>query len=756
MIGLRIGAILQPGAAAGIAFAGQQKALEAFRTAQGVGPFQQIEQGAGPQFLRPMAAQMLGADQHRKFPVLARHAQPLAERLDQRQTALLVAAMTGQFLVRRDALAEIVAQYREAGHVIRFQTHRLLQAQQHMHPGIDLRMVACRLGHAEQSVDFREYPRQRTAFAQHLDIPLRRRFLQGAFGLGPNSLRDQCIDFTAVHHSAHQRQSLGRDPEPQGSEARRQPGQTQNPHRVFDEGGRNMAQDALFQIAPTAERIDQAACGILGHGIDGEIAALQIVFQRHIGGGVNGEAVITCGGLALGTGQRVLLMGLGVQKHRKILADRPETARQQLFRGRTDHHPVAVFDRQPEQAIAYRATDDIAFHHDAFHHDRTHCITMMTPLFRDWIRFDHWRAVSILLAATMLGACTELRYYDQAVSGHLQLIEQRQPVRRMLAAPDLDPLLRQRLETATAIRAFATTELALPDNRSYTYYTDLGRSHVVYNVFAAPELALTPHEWCYPVIGCAAYRGYFARADAEREAARLAEQGFDVFVAGVPAYSTLGCFADPLLNTFIHWPEGLLAELIFHELAHQQLFIAGDTVFNESFATTVGELGAEHWLRGRPEALDEYRRLKRYRADFLALVQTGRAELEALYASDMPKDRMRARKAEQLADLQARYERLKQQRWQGFSGYDRWVGEGFNNAKLASLQSYTQYVPAFYELFRREGEDFAALYRAAERIGRLPPAQRTRALDALTLDAPSVTVNTAELAVLSADAFLAE
>lgn len=372
-------------------------------------------------------------------------------------------------------------------------------------------------------------------------------------------------------------------------------------------------------------------------------------------------------------------------------------------------------------------------------------------LLRCSIRFDPCRIGLIIMAAMLLGACTELRYYDQAVSGHLRIIEDRRPVQRVLAEPDLDPTLRQRLETAAAIRAFATAELALPDNRSYTYYTDVRRPHVVYNVFAAPELALTPHEWCYPVIGCASYRGYYARADAEREAVRLAEQDYDVFVAGVPAYSTLGWFADPLLNTFIHWPEGLLAELIFHELAHQQLFIPGDTVFNESFATAVGELGAERWLRERPEALAEYRGLQRYRADFLELVAEGRAELAELYADDLPEDLMRERKAQKLAALEQRYEQLKRERWQGFSGYDRWVGEGFNNAKLASLQSYTQYVPAFYELFRREGEDFAALYRATERIGSLPPADRTHELDRL-----SAAADAAELAVLGADALLAE
>lgn len=341
----------------------------------------------------------------------------------------------------------------------------------------------------------------------------------------------------------------------------------------------------------------------------------------------------------------------------------------------------------------------------------------------------------VAFAALMLAGCTELAYYGQAVSGHWRIMQSRRPLSELLAEPDLQPVLRRDFATARALRAFASGELALPDNGSYTSYVALDRPYAVYNVFAAPELSLEPYRWCYPLIGCAAYRGYFARADAEREADRLRSQGYDVFVAGVVAYSTLGWFDDPLLSTFIDWPEGLLAELMFHELAHQRVFLAGDTEFNESFASTVGRLGAERWLRGRPEALAEYRRYRGYRQDFRALLDGARKSLAAVYADDQTPAAKRAARQQRLAALLEQYRRLKRERWNGFAGYDRWVGGGFNNAKLASLRAYDAYVPAFRVLFRRAGGDFAAFYRAVEQLADQPPDERRRRLEGLAASA---------------------
>ncbi len=341
------------------------------------------------------------------------------------------------------------------------------------------------------------------------------------------------------------------------------------------------------------------------------------------------------------------------------------------------------------------------------------------------------KSVFVFLLLGLTG-CTQLAYYEQAISGHWRVMEARQPVDRLLAEADLEPPLRERLATALAIRDYASRELALPDNTSYTRYVALDRPYVVYNVLAAPELSLEPYSWCYLVIGCASYRGYFDPAAAEREAVRLREQGLDVFVAGIPAYSTLGWFADPLLSSFIHWPEGLLAELIFHELAHQRLYVRDDTPFNESFATAVGERGAARWLRDHPEALAEYRRLQAYLEDFRRLLAEGRAQLAAVYAGDQPAAEQRGAKQRILDELLADYQELKQDRWGGFNGYDPWVGEGFNNAKLAVLQTYTVHQPAFENLLDLHDGDFAAFYKAVEALAALPPEERERRLAELS------------------------
>ena len=340
----------------------------------------------------------------------------------------------------------------------------------------------------------------------------------------------------------------------------------------------------------------------------------------------------------------------------------------------------------------------------------------------------------ILLACLSLAVtgCAELAYYRQAVEGHLDLMARRQPLDRVLQRPDLDTGLARQLETVRELRTFAAAELALPVGDSYGDYVALERPYAVYNLVAAPEFGLEPYRWCYPLIGCAAYRGYYRRADAEAAAADLAARGYDTFVAGVAAYSTLGWFDDPLLSSFIHWPEGLLAELLFHELAHRRFFLAGDTTFNESYATVVGEAGAERWLWTRPRARAEYRRYRGYRGDFRALLAAGRERLEALYAADRPAAAMRIAKRRLLAELLGDYRRLQRECWDGFAGYDRWVGDGFNNAKLASLRAYTEHVPALRALLREVGGDFAAFHAAVAALGEQSARERARRLVALS------------------------
>lgn len=362
------------------------------------------------------------------------------------------------------------------------------------------------------------------------------------------------------------------------------------------------------------------------------------------------------------------------------------------------------------------------------------------------------RAFWILFIITGFGlalsGCAELAYYRQAAAGQWELLQARRPVAEVLADPTTAPNLRQRLEIAQALRAFASAELALPDNDSYRNYADVQRPYVVRNVFAAPELALEPRRWCFPIAGCLSYRGYFDAEAAQRLADQLRADGDDVYVADIAAYSTLGWFADPLLNTFIHWSTARLAELMFHELAHQRLYIADDTAFNEAFATAVGQLGAERWLAQRGTARDqeEYAADHRRRQEFSQRVTASREALAAVYASSQSDAEKRVGKQRILAELRTRYRELKQG-WGGYAGYDRWFEQDLNNAKLAGHSTYQRWVPAFVALYQREGRDFAAFYQAAEVLGRLPPPEREAQLrELLTAPGPSMLAHISSLA----------
>jgi predicted aminopeptidase len=355
---------------------------------------------------------------------------------------------------------------------------------------------------------------------------------------------------------------------------------------------------------------------------------------------------------------------------------------------------------------------------------------------------SHWTLASLLVLGglALLAGCADLAYYRQAAGGQWGLLQARQPVAELLVDPATDPDLRRRLETTQALRDFASAELALPDNHSYRDYADLQRPWVVKNVFAAPELSLEPRRWCFPLIGCLSYRGYFDAAAAQRLVDELRATGDDVYLAEISAYSTLGWLADPLLNTFIHWPTGRLAELLFHELAHQRLYVAGDTAFNEAFATAVGRLGAERWLEryGSAEAREEFAADVRRREEFLDLVTEARAQLVTLYDAPWDDGDKRAGKQRILAELQGRYQELKRD-WNGYAGYDRWFARDLNNAKLAGVSTYYHWVPAFVALFEQEARDFAAFYRAVEALGRLPTAEREARLEVLlAMHSPAV------------------
>lgn len=345
------------------------------------------------------------------------------------------------------------------------------------------------------------------------------------------------------------------------------------------------------------------------------------------------------------------------------------------------------------------------------------------------------RTVAVALAAaTLLAAgCGTPSYYLQAIGGQLELWREARPVEEVAAGSASAPELRRKLERAQAIRDYASRELGLPANGSYRKYADLGRPYVVWNVFAAPRLSIEPKQWCFPVAGCVSYRGYFALADAEALAAELRAQGYDVHVGGVPAYSTLGWFDDPLLNTFIHYPEPELARLIFHELAHQVAYAGDDTEFNESFATVVELVGVERWLAadGSPEQRAQFRQAQTRRQDFLALVTGARARLEALYGSEILPLQMEQEKARILAGLGEDYRTLKAEKWNGYAGYDRWFGQEINNATLASIGLYTALVPAFRALLAQERGELPRFYARVEELAALPKPARDERLAAL-------------------------
>ena len=336
--------------------------------------------------------------------------------------------------------------------------------------------------------------------------------------------------------------------------------------------------------------------------------------------------------------------------------------------------------------------------------------------------------------ACLTSGCSTLGYYAQSVGGHLDMVNRARPVSDWLADDSTPAPLKERLVLSQRIRDFAVTELKEPDNASYRRYANLERSAVVWNVVAAPELSLTLQTWCFPVVGCVGYRGYYERAQADTFAASLQTAGQEVSVYGVPAYSTLGKLpgdrlADPLLNTFIDYPEGELARLIFHELAHQVAYAAGDTMFNESFATAVERIGGTRWLneRASPQARDEYLQLESRRQDFRALTSRFRDDLNALYQSTASDADKRARKAQLMVALRAEYAVMKTQRWGGFSGYDGWFTRA-NNASFGVLAAYNELVPNFERLFEREGRDFSRFYAEVKRLAALPQSERRAAL----------------------------
>ena len=324
------------------------------------------------------------------------------------------------------------------------------------------------------------------------------------------------------------------------------------------------------------------------------------------------------------------------------------------------------------------------------------------------------RLIGLAAAAALVVGCESLAYYTQAVGGHLKVLARARPLDELLADPGTDAALRQRLETARRIREFASKELRLPENESYASYADLNRSYVVWNVFAAPEFSVEPKKECFPFTGCVSYRGFYSEDQARRHAEKLRGQGFDVHVGGVPAYSTLGWSNDPLLSTFIRYPDAQLARLLFHELAHQVVYAKDDTTFNESFAVAVEEEGVRRWLEaeGRTAELVAFRATQERRREFAERVSQTRERLAAVYAMSLSREELAEHKRGEWARLRAAYPGLPAEP---------------NNAFLASIAVYTELVPAFQRVLAESGS-LEAFYKRVKQLAKSERSERATQL----------------------------
>ena len=334
--------------------------------------------------------------------------------------------------------------------------------------------------------------------------------------------------------------------------------------------------------------------------------------------------------------------------------------------------------------------------------------------------------IALLLGLLQIEGC----YYMQAIRGQLAVMRSRQPIPELIADENSPDELKERLAIVQEARDFAVDELLLPDNKSYRSYADLGRDYVVWNVFAAPEFSLQPKTWCFPVAGCVAYRGYFAEDAARSKAQALRDEGYDVAVGGVSAYSTLGKFSDPVLNTMMRWSDEQLVSTIFHELAHQKLYIKGDTAFNESFATAVAAAGMDRWLakEGQSASGDGFRANRDLRASMMLLVESAKVDLGQIYASSMDDESRRIAKREVLDALSAAAARMVEA---SGAGARNWLAAPLNNARLASLGLYEGRHGAFEAMLRHCEQRIACFYDAAEKLADLGKDERDRRLDQL-------------------------
>jgi predicted aminopeptidase len=331
----------------------------------------------------------------------------------------------------------------------------------------------------------------------------------------------------------------------------------------------------------------------------------------------------------------------------------------------------------------------------------------------------------------LLSACADIGYYWHSTKGHLSIMNKRVGISTLLEDPDLDSKLRSRLLLVQKIRDFSIEALALPDNRSYTNYSQLNRPYVLKNLFAAPEFSTRLQTWCYPIAGCASYRGYYDEDLLSKFVATLKDDKSDIYIGEVPAYSTLGWFDDPVLSSFINWPDAQLAGLIFHELTHQRLYVDNDTLFNESLASAVQQTGTERWLKSRQkfDEIAQVRDSNLYRQAVVELIEQTRAELRALYETEISLEAKRKQKQTILDTTTKRHTTLALS-YNKKGGYTHWFSSGLNNAKLASVSAYNVYVPAFMNMMDAQQGDFEKFFMYVETISVLPKSKRDLCLDA--------------------------
>ena len=338
-----------------------------------------------------------------------------------------------------------------------------------------------------------------------------------------------------------------------------------------------------------------------------------------------------------------------------------------------------------------------------------------------------------LILVLSLSGCSAMKFYTQAIRGQVHIFRSERPIKEVIADTNTTERLRGKLQVVLKAREFAERELSLPADGHYLVYADLHREHVVWNVHAAPELSLNAKSWWYPFAGRATYRGYFSEKDAKGFAAKLQKQDLDVYYEGIDAYSTLGWFKEPILNTFVFENDTDLAETIFHELAHQRVYVGGDTAFNEAFAVSVEREGVRRWLGAtNQQAWEKFKIRKGRRQEFVQLVLDARKKLADTYDNiNLSADMKRQRKKEIITELRATYAKTKQEKWGGYKGYDEWFEGPLNNAQLNTVSTYYHLLPAFEKVLQQNNGDLPMFYEAVKALSKLPKEERHERLEQL-------------------------